>query len=83
MKKEIVEYIAKCLECREIKDKHRHPFGLLDPLPIPEWKWEGVTMNFITKLPRTSNQHDSIMVVVDKLTKVVHFIPVKLTHKQN
>jgi hypothetical protein len=50
--------------------------------PFLEWKWEVVTIDFITKLPRTMKQHDSIMVVVDKLTKVAHFIPVKLTHKE-
>jgi hypothetical protein len=55
---------------------------LLQPLPIPEWKWEVVTMDFITKLPRTNKQHDSIMVVVDKLTKGAHFILVKLTPKE-
>jgi hypothetical protein len=82
MKKEIVEYIAKCWECQKVKDEHRHPTSLLQPLPIPEWKWEVVTMDFITKLPRTNKQHDSIMVVVDKLTKAAHFIPVKLTHKE-
>jgi hypothetical protein len=82
MKKEVVEYIAKCLECQKVKVEHRHPAGLLHPLPIPEWKWEVVTMDFITKLPRTNKQHDSIMVVVDKLTKAAHFIPVKLTHKE-
>jgi hypothetical protein len=49
--------------------------------PFLEWKWEVVTIDFITKLPRTTKQHDSIMVVVDKLTKAAHFIPVKLTHK--
>jgi hypothetical protein len=75
MKKEVVDYIAKCLECQKVKVEHRHPVGLLQPLPIPEWKWEVVTMDFITKLPRTSKQHDSIMVVVDKLTKASHFIP--------
>jgi hypothetical protein len=64
-----------------VKTEHRHPNGLLQPLPIPEWKWEVVTMDFITKLPRTMKQHDSIMVVVDKLTKETHFIPVKTTHK--
>jgi hypothetical protein len=51
-------------------------------LPIPEWKWEVVTIDFITKFPRTTRQHDSIMVVVDKLTKAAHFIPVKTTHKE-
>jgi hypothetical protein len=60
----------------------RHPTGLLQHFPIPEWKWEVVTMDFITKLPRTTKKHDSIMVVVDKLTKVSHFIPVKSTHKE-
>jgi hypothetical protein len=82
MKKEVVDFIAKCLECQKVKAEHRHPTGLLQPLPIPEWKWEVVTMDFITKLPRTNKQHDSIMVVVDKLTKAAHFIPVKLTHKE-
>jgi hypothetical protein len=81
MKKEIVEYIARCMECQKVKVEHRHPIGLLQPLPIPEWKWEVVTMDFITGLPRTNKQHDSIMVVVDKLTKAAHFIPLKTTHK--
>jgi hypothetical protein len=80
MKKEVVECIAKCLECQKVKTEHRHPDGLLRPLPIPEWKWEAVTMNFITKLPITNKKHDSIMVVVDKLTKAAHFIPTNLTH---
>jgi hypothetical protein len=81
MKKEVVDCIAKCLECQKVKDEHRHPTSFLHPLPIPEWKWEVVTMDFITKLPKTNKKHDSIMVVVDKLTKAAHFIPVKLTHK--
>jgi hypothetical protein len=66
---------------KKVKAKHRHPAGLLQPLPIPEWKWEVVTMDFITKLPRTKKQHEYIMVVVDKLTKSAHFIPAKITHK--
>jgi hypothetical protein len=82
MKKEVAYFIAKSLEFQKVKAEHRHPTGLLQPLPIPEWKWEVVTMDFITKLPRTNKQHDSIMVVVDKLTKAAHFIPVKLTHKE-
>jgi hypothetical protein len=81
MKKDIVEYIARCMECQNVKDEHRHATGLLQPLPIPEWKWEVVTMDFITGLPRTRKQHDSIMVSVDKLMKVAHFIMLKDTHK--
>jgi hypothetical protein len=81
MKKEVAYFIARCLECQKVKTEHTHPDILLHPLPISEWKWEVVTMDFITKLPRTNKQHDSIIVVVDKLTKFAHFIPVKLTHK--
>jgi hypothetical protein len=64
-----------------VKTEHRHPTRSLQPLPIPEWKWEVVTLDFITKLPIIVKQHDSIMVVVDKLTKATHFIPVNTTHK--
>ena len=81
MKRDVAEYIAKCMEYQRVKVEHRHPARLLQPLPIPEWKWEVVTINFITKLPRSSRPHDSIMVVVDKLTKDEHFVPVKSTHK--
>jgi hypothetical protein len=55
---------------------------LLQPLPIPEWKWEVVTMDFIIGLPKTNKQHDSIMVMVDKLTKDGHFMTLKTTHKE-
>jgi hypothetical protein len=70
MKREIAEYIARCMECQKVKTEHRHPIGLLQPLPILEWKWEVVTMDFITGLPRIGKLHDSIMVVVDKITKL-------------
>jgi hypothetical protein len=81
MKREIAGYITRCMEFQKIKEEHRHPTGLLQPLPIPEWKWEVVTMDFITGLPRTNKMHDSIMVVVENLTKYAHFIPLKTTHK--
>jgi transposase InsO family protein len=81
LKKEIVEYIARCMECKRVKTEHRHPTRLLQPLPIPEWKWDVVTMDFITGLPRTRKQHDSIMMVVEKLTKAAHFVPLKTTHR--
>jgi hypothetical protein len=81
MKKEIIEYITRCMECQKVKVEHKHPTRLLQPLPIPEWKWEVVTIDIITGLPRIGKHHDSIMVVVDKLTKAAHFIPLKTTHK--
>jgi hypothetical protein len=81
MNKEVVNYVVICLECQKVKNEHRHPVGLLKPLHISEWKWEVVTMDFITNLPKTVKHHDSIMVVVEKLTKETHCIPVKNTHK--
>jgi hypothetical protein len=80
MTKDVVDYIARCMECQKVKDEHRHPMGLLQPLPSPENKWEVITMDFIIGLPRTNKQHDSIIVVVEKLTKASHFVPVKTTH---
>jgi hypothetical protein len=62
--------------------EHKHPMGLLQLFPIPEWKWEVFMINFITKLPRITRQHDSIMVVPENLINVAHFIPVKMTHKE-
>jgi hypothetical protein len=66
MKKDITDYIVKCMECQGMKVEHGHPMGLLQPLPIPEKKWEVVTIGFITKLPRKTKKRESIMVVVDK-----------------
>jgi len=63
-----------------VKVEHRHPTILLHPLPIQKKKWEVTTINFIHKLPRIKKQHDSRMVVADKLTKDVHFVLVKMTH---
>ena len=81
LKADLVDYLSKCLECQQVKAEHQHPAGLLQPLPIPEWKWEVIPLDFITSLPLTKKQHDSIMVIVDKLSKSTHFIPVKSTYK--
>eukprot|EP00253_Pinus_taeda_P009047 PITA_09047 len=81
MKKNIVEYLSQCLECQQIKAEHQHPPGLLQPLPVPEWKWEFISMDFITGLPKTKRNNDSIFVVVDKLSKAAHFIPVQSTYR--
>jgi hypothetical protein len=76
MKTYIVNYVAICLECQQVKDEHRHPMGLLQPHAIPESKWEVISMDFIVGLPLMTRRHDSIFVVVDTLTKSAHFIPV-------
>jgi hypothetical protein len=80
MKKDVVDYIARCMECQKVKVEHRHPVGLLQQLPILERKWQVITMDFIKGLPRTNKKHDSIMVVVEKLTKASHFLHVKTMH---
>src|SRR5512142_650567 len=80
MRREVAEYVALCDVCQRVKAEHQKPAGLLQLLKIPEWKWEEIGMDFITGLPRTSAGHDSIWVVVDRLTKVAHFIPVKTTY---
>jgi hypothetical protein len=76
MKQDIAEYIAKCAVCSRVKAEHQKPAGLLQPLKVPDWKWDQIGMDFITGLPRTKSGYDSIWVVVDRLTKVAHFIPV-------
>ena len=81
MKREIGSYIAKCDICQRVKAEHQRPAGLLQPLQIPEWKWDSVGMDFITGLPKSSKGNDSIWVVVDRLTKVSHFIAVKTTYQ--
>ena len=73
MKREISEFVSKCLTCQQIKIEHQKP-GLLQPLSIPEWKWEMITMDFVTGLPKTQRGHDVIWVIVDRLTKSAHFI---------
>ena len=80
MQREIALYIAKCDICQRVKAEHQRPAGLLQPLKIPEWPWEEVGMDFITGLPRSNRGHDSIWVIVDRLSKVAHFIPVSTTY---
>ena len=77
MKREVAEYVSKCLVCQQVKAERQNPSGLLQPLPIPEWKWEHITMDFVFKLPPTTQRHDGIWVVVDRLTKSAHFLPIR------
>ena len=80
LKRDVAEYVALCDTCQRVKAEHQRPVGLLQPMKIPEWKWEEVGMDFIVGLPRTQRGYDSIWVIVDRLTKVAHFIPVKTTY---
>ncbi|WVZ89032.1 hypothetical protein U9M48_035491 [Paspalum notatum var. saurae] len=80
MKRAMAECVAICDTCQRVKAEHQRPADLLQPLKVPEWKWEEITMDFIVGLPRTQKCYNSIWVVVDRLTKVAHFIPVNTTY---
>ena len=77
MKRDVAWYVERCLTCRKVKAEHQRPHSKMQPLDIPLWKWEDITMDFITKLPRTARGMDSIWVIVDRLTKSAHFIPIQ------
>ncbi|GJW93680.1 putative reverse transcriptase domain-containing protein [Tanacetum coccineum] len=81
MKAIIAEYVGKCLTCFRVKAECQKPFDLLVQPEIPMWKWERITMDFVTKLPKTSDRHDTIWVIVDRLIKSAHFIPTRETDK--
>ncbi|KAH9801818.1 Endonuclease [Citrus sinensis] len=83
MKREIAKFISRCLVYRQIKVEHQRPAGCSQPLPIPEWKWEHITMDFVAGLPCTQKGHDSVWVVVDRLTKSAHFLPFKTTYSMD
>jgi hypothetical protein len=80
MKRDVAEYIALCDTCQRVKVEHQRPDVLLQPLQVPEWKWEEIAMDFIVGLPRTQSGYDFIWVIVHQFTKVAHFIPVKITY---
>ncbi|GJS14328.1 putative reverse transcriptase domain-containing protein [Tanacetum coccineum] len=83
MKKDRAVYVSRCLTCLKVKAEHQRPFGLLQQPEIPEWKWERITMDFVTKLPRTNSRHDTIWVIVDWLTKYAHFLPMHEDYKMD
>ena len=76
MKKEIASFVSRCLTCQHVQAEHQKPEGKIQLLPIPVWKWEKITMDFVKGLPWTQRQHDSIWVIVDRLTKSTHFLPI-------
>jgi hypothetical protein len=80
MKIEIARYVARCDTCIRVNAIHMKIVGPLQSLPIPTWKWKDISMDFIVGLPRTAKGFDSIWVIVDRLTKIAHFLPVKTDH---
>nr|CAN68536.1 hypothetical protein VITISV_018260 [Vitis vinifera] len=81
--RDIAQFVANCQICQQVKAEHQRPTGLLQPLPIPEWKWDHITMDFVIGLPRTSSKKNQVWVIVDRLTKLAHFLAMKTTNSMN
>ncbi|KAI5385795.1 hypothetical protein KIW84_072414 [Lathyrus oleraceus] len=80
MKREIASFVYSCLTCQKSKIEHQKPSGLMQPLAIPEWKWDSISMDFVSGLPRTSKIFEAIWIIVDRLTKSAHFIPIRMDY---
>ncbi|KAI3716371.1 hypothetical protein L6452_23661 [Arctium lappa] len=80
LKKDIAHFVERCLTCLKVKAEHQRPYGELQPLEIPVWKWDEITMDLVTGLPRSPKGHDAIWVIVDRLTKSAYFLPIKETY---
>ncbi|KAA3483116.1 Gag protease polyprotein [Gossypium australe] len=78
MKKDIFEFVSRCLIFQQVKAEHQVPLGLLQPIIVPEWKWDRITMDFVTGLPMTPKKKDAVWILVDRLTKSTHFIPARI-----
>jgi hypothetical protein len=81
MKCEIARYVSECDTCQEVKAGYMKPGGLLQPLSILDWKWDDISTDFIVGLPLTTHEFDSIWMIVDRLTKSAHFIPVDTKYR--
>ena len=80
MKKDVADFIVKCLTCQQVKVEHQKPAGTLQILDILEWKWDKITMDLVTGLPRTTKGFDSIWVIIDRLTKTAHFLLMRMIY---
>ena len=80
MERDIADFVSKCPNCQQVKVEHQKLGGMTQEIDIPTWKWDVINMDFITGLPHTRRQHDSIWVIVDRMTKSSHFLVVKTTY---
>ena len=83
MERDIAEYVSKCLTCQQVKDEHQVSSDLLNPIPIPQWKWDNITMDFVFSFPLTQRKHDSVWVIIDRLTMFAHFLLVWLNYSMD
>jgi hypothetical protein len=79
LKRDVAQFVYACLICQKSKVEHQKPARLLTPLDIPKWKWDSISMDFVTSLPNTPRGHDAIWIIVDRLTKSAHFIPINIS----
>lgn len=79
MKRDVATFVSRCSVYQQVKAEHQKSISLLQPLLILKWKWDHITMDFVTDLPRTSKGYDATWVIVDRLTKLVHFLLTKKT----
>ena len=79
----MTEYVSKCMTCQQVKAEHLVPSGLLNPILVPQWKWDNIVMDFVSGLPLTQRKNDYVWVIVDRLTKSAHFIPVKINYSMD
>ena len=80
MKKDVAEFVIKCLTYQKVKIEHQRPAGLLQPLEILEWNWDKIAMDFVIGLPKNTSGHDVIWVIVDGLTTSTHFLAIRATY---
>ena len=78
LKRDVAQFVYACLTCQKLKVRHQKLVGLLEPLDVSEWKWDSISMDFVTGLPSTPRRHDAIWVIVDRLTKSADFIPISI-----
>ena len=83
MKRDVTEYVSKCLTYQQVKVEHQVPIDLLNPFPIPQWKWDNISMDFVSSFPLMQQKHDSVWVIVNRLTKSAHFIPVRIDYSMD
>ena len=83
MKRDVAEFVSRCLVCQQVKAEHQKPLGTLQLLSIPEWKWEHITMDIVVGLPRVQGGYDAIWVIVDRLTKSEHFLAIRNNYSLN
>lgn len=80
MKKEVVEFVYACLTFHKSNIEYLNPLGMMQSLSIPEWGWDNISMDFVSGFPKTVKGHNSIWVIVDRLTKSAQFLPIKISH---